>query len=224
MSNIPLMRQVFDPQDSDGGASPTIAIGCFASLCRDRLADPLMAFGAVCPEVGVGVHEMGLAELLPAVAAGRLALAVRPGGPVTGFASAELWVDRAVVAAAQGHRLAQGGDVTAATLDGEVLLISRDRGREQLHRFLVERLFPEGAPATRIVSDERRSRLLARVAEGEGIALLCESQVDAGMAHLAVMPVADVAARFGVRAYWRDAAMDATLTRLLGLVEDSREG
>jgi len=37
---------------------PALAVGCFASICRDRLADELLDFSRVCPEVDIGVHEM----------------------------------------------------------------------------------------------------------------------------------------------------------------------
>ena len=207
---------------ADDGASRTIAIGCFASLCRDRLAEPLVAFSAAYPDVGIGVHEMGYAELLPAVAARRLTLAIGPGGAADGFAGCDLWDDRAVVALRGDHALAAAAHVTLPMLHAEVLLVSRDRARAALHRFLVDRLFGERPPATRIVADARRCQMLDRVAAGEGIALLCESQVDAAMEHLVVRPVSDAAARFRVRAHWR-APPDVTLATLVGLLEASRE-
>jgi DNA-binding transcriptional LysR family regulator len=213
------------PLDQEPARDPfeTVAIGCFASLCRDRLAEALVAFGGACPEVGIGVHEMGFAELLRAVADGRLALAIRPGGAVAGFAGGDLWAERAVIAMTPGHRLAGYREVTAAMLADEVLLVSRDRARGQLHRYLVERLFVGAGPATRIVADARRSQVLARVQGGEGIALLCESQVDAALAQLAVRRVADARALFRVRAYWLAGARPSTLQTLMGLLVDSRE-
>ena len=202
----------------------SLAIGCFASLCRDRLAGPLVAFGAVHPEIAVGVHEMGDGELLAAVKAGRLALAVRPGGSEPGLSGCDLWMERAVVAMPVGHPLAAVGELEAAMLAREVLLVSRDRARAQLHRFLTERLFATGAPATRIVADARRSQVLARVAAGEGIALLCASQVDAGMAGLEVRMLADAGARFPIGAYWLKGDCAPTLATLVGLLAGSREG
>lgn len=181
-----------------------------------------MAFSAACPEVGVGVHEMSHAELLPGVASGRLTVAIQPGGPAPGFASAELWTDCAVVAMAPDHPLAGEGAIAAEMLAGEVLLVSRDRAREQLHRYLVERLFDgRGVPATRIVADARRSQLLARVADGEGIALLCQSQVDAAMLHLVVKPLADTTAQFRVCAHWREGRPRRELGKLVELLEQS---
>ncbi len=215
------MQLLSDP--AADSSCETMAIGCFASLCRDRLAEPLVAFGAACPDVAVGVHEMGYAELLPAVASRRLALAIRPGEAERGFAGADLWADRAVVALRPDHPLAGAPQLTAAMLRDEVLLISRDRGREQLHRFLADRLFARDAPATRIVADARRSQLLDRVAVGEGIALLCRSQIDAGLTRLAIRPLTDPQAGFRVRAYWRAQGMKPGLRDLLHLLTATRE-
>jgi DNA-binding transcriptional LysR family regulator len=216
------MHVLTDPA-VESPSNEALAIGCFASLCRDRLAEPLMTFGAAHPDIAVGVHEMGYAELLPAVASRRLALAIRPGEAERGYVGADLWADRAVIAMQPDHPLTSLTEITAAMLRNEVLLISRDRGREQLHRFLAERLFARHAPATRIVADARRSQLLDRVAAGEGIALLCRSQVDAGLTHLAIRPLADPQAGFRVRAYWRAQAMEPGLRELLHLLTATRE-
>lgn len=218
------MQRHFSPPGFDSSILD-FSVGCFGGICRDRLAGPLVSFSMAWPDLNVGVHEMGFAELPGGVASGRLALALRPGAGVEGFASVELWPDRAVVAMAPDHPLAAAPDITIDQLAGAVLLVSRDRAREQLHRFLIDRLFPKvAAPATRIVADARRSQLLARVAAGEGLTLLCESQVDAAMAQLAVRPVAADAAQFRVRALWLEARRDAPLSTLIEQLEQSREG
>ncbi len=209
--------------DNKGETDPrTIAIGCFASLCRDRLADLLVTFSSACPDINIGVHEMGYAELLPAVAAERLALAIGPGAGISGFGGCDLWNDRAVVALPIDHPLAAEPRVTVSMLEREVLLVSRDRARAALHRFLVDRLFGGHGPASRIVADARRCQMLDRVAAGEGIALLCESQVDAAMGHLATRAIHDDAAQFRIRAHWRERP-DATLKALVALLQASRE-
>ena len=187
-----------------------------------------MAFAAACPDVGVGVHEMGFAELLPAVATRRLALAIRPGDAESGFAGVDLWGDRAVVALHPTHPLAAVSAVDAAMLRDEIMLLSRDRARAQLHRFLADRLFARDAPATRMpatrmVAEARRCQLLERVADGEGITLLCESQVDFGMANLCIKPLHDRAARFRLRAYWRHDQDQPALAQLVAMIAASRE-
>ncbi len=199
----------------------TLAIGCFASLCRDRLADPMVAFSAARPDVAIGVHEMSDAELLPAVMARRVALAIRPGGAAPGFAGCDLWDEHVVVALAAGHPLAAHEQIDAQALAGDVMLVSRDRARAQVHRFLIGQLFRGAAPPARIVADSRHVRVLERVALGEGIALLCESQVDAGLGGLTIRPIAGAA--FRMRAHWLAEGCSTALATLVALLEASRE-
>ncbi|RYY47114.1 MAG: hypothetical protein EOP59_01730, partial [Sphingomonadales bacterium] len=74
-----------------------MAVGCFASICRDRLADELLDFSRVCPEVDIGVHEMARGSLLTALRGGELSLAVLPGEDEPGTRSVEVWQDRVMV-------------------------------------------------------------------------------------------------------------------------------
>lgn len=202
--------------------SNTLAIGCFASLCRDRLAEPLVAFTSAHPEVAVGVHDMSLGELLPAAGSRRIAVAIGPCDPVAGLAHTSLWIDHAVVAMSPDHPLAAAPAIHAGLLREQVLLISRDRNRAQLHRFLVERLFACTPPA-RIIADPRNDRLLERVAAGEGVALFCQSQIDASMASLVVRPLADARADFRLRAHWHADDNIPVLDNLIDLLTASRE-
>jgi len=55
--------------DEDDSGSD-LAIGVFASICRDRLGEQLLAFARAAPNVGIGVHEMSRTALLPALVAG----------------------------------------------------------------------------------------------------------------------------------------------------------
>lgn len=192
-----------------------VAVGCFASLRRDLLAELLVAFSEARPDVGIGMHEMGYGELLPAVATRELAVAIRPGGAEPGFAGRDLWAERVVAALAPDHPYANAGEISAEMLRGEVLLMARD----PLHRYLVDLLFQDRAPATRIVADARQRHLMARVADGEGFALLCESQVDESMAQLAILPLTDAVACFPVRAHWRDEGMDPAAADLVRLIQ-----
>ncbi|MCC2980549.1 LysR substrate-binding domain-containing protein [Sphingomonas sp. IC4-52] len=210
------------PLTAGDRSSHTLAIGCFASLCRDRLAEPLVAFTTTHPDVAVGVHDMSLGELLPAVEARRIAIAICPCEPVEELAHTNLWIDHAVVAMSRDHPLAVAPSIHAALLREEVLLISRDRNRAQLNRFLIERLFASTPPA-RIIADPRNDRLLERVSAGEGIALLCESQVDASLAPLVVRPLADARASFRLRAHWHASDGAPPLDTLLDLLTASRE-
>lgn len=210
------------------GSGPTpaesdIAIGCFASLCRDRLADQLLALSRLAPQSGIGVHELTLTELLPAVRSGGVALAVAPEGSVEGeaaLASMALWCERAVVAVAADHPLAGQRALSPDVLVDAVVLLSTDRPESEMQRYLLTRLFGTQRPPV----DARPGggeALMARVVAGEGVALvLAGHPVPTGVV---TRPIAGAAACFAVRAWWRADDRSpalAILLRLLGKASD----
>lgn len=203
----------------DGG---DLAIGCFASLCRDRLADRLLALSRVMPGSSIGVHEQSLAELLPGVCGGCVSLAVAPedASPPNGvdtLRSARLWEEETLVAMAADHPLAAQSGLAPDALLGTVVLLASDRTEGEMQRYLLARLFPAAWPPV----DARRGRggdVLARVANGEGVALVLGGQaVPPGVI---TRPIDSPAARFGVHAWWcgrnRSPALAALLRLILG--------
>ena len=149
-----------------------LSVGCFVSICRDRLADELLAFTACCPEIDIGVHEMPRGALLPALRAGDLSLAVLPGSEEPGTRSIELWQDRVMVAMSPTHRLAQQEMIRPAQLRDEPLLVSRQPLGSDLHRFLARRILPLGPTLNAAIIDLSLTRILTRVANGDGIRFL----------------------------------------------------
>lgn len=199
-------------------ASAPIRIGFFASLFRERMADALVAFARDWPDVVVGMEEMALAELLPAVAAGRVTLAIHPGEAAPGVPSCILWHDHAIVVLPPGHRLAAVAAVTPAMLADEVLLTCLERSRATLHRFLAERLFAATPPATRMMAETPARQLIDHVADGHGAMLTCESLADRATARLVVRPIAAPGAAFAVSASWSTTGMGPVATALLALL------
>ena len=193
-----------------------LAIGCFASLCRDRLADPLLALTAAMPRAAIGVHRQTLAELLPAVQAARLGLAIAPadapGGE--GLASVPLWREEARLAMAANSPLAAERALSPETLFGAVLLLSRDPAEAAMQHYLLARLFPAQRPA--IDAGPGRGDLLARVARGEGVGLVLAGP--APPSGVVVRPLPDPAASFTVRAWWREDDPSPALAALLALL------
>lgn len=183
---------------------PALAIGCFASIVRGRLADELLAFSRLCPHVDIGVHEMPRASLLPALRAGSLALAVLPGKEEPGLRSADIWHDRVVVAMPGDHPLARKSSVTATDLRNHPMLVSRQQLGGDMYRFLVGRILPLGPALHATILDLGPPRILARVARGEGLALVCDSHADLLDHDVVVRPVDAPGAVFPVRAYWPD--------------------
>lgn len=191
-----------------GSSAPTatgtaLAIGCFASICRDRLADRLIAFGHRWPAVDIGVHEMPRQELLAGVREQSLALAVTPGEAPADLPAAALWTDQVALAVAASHPLAARGEAGARDLAAEHLLISRQEHGGEMHRFLSNRVAPL-APLPGELCNMGLPRLLTKVAAGEGVALLCMSHAAIAGSGVRLLPFATANATFAVRAVWRD--------------------
>lgn len=204
------------PADAD----VALAIGCFASIGRSRLADLLVRFGHTAPGVDVGVHEMPRGGLLPALVAGDLDLVVMPARPLTDLPSRRLWRDRAMVAMAFDHPLAGHTELAPTDLNRETFLISRQAQAGEMHRFLAERIAP-AAIANGILHNTGLPRLLERVAAGRELALVPGSW-SAGDG-IVLRPFADNAAGFTLAAYWRDRQPDPPLSWLIAALEAAAE-
>lgn len=199
-----------------GQGQHDLAVGCFASICRDRLADELLDFSRVCPAVDIGVHEMGRGALLAALRSGDLSLAVLPGDDEPGTRSVEVWHDRVMVAVPHGHALTVKAAVLPADLRDYPLLVSRQQYGSDMHRFLARMILPAGAALDTTIIDVGPARLVDRVAHGAGVTLICESHVAHLAADVTVLPVFANGARFPVRAYWTDAEPTWPLSALIG--------
>jgi len=192
-----------------------LAVGCFASICRDRLADELLLFSRSRPEVDIGVHEMQRGALLPALRNGDLSLAVLPGQPEPGTHSIGLWQDRVLVAMSAGHPLAARASIGPEALRDELFLTSQQQFGGDMHRFLAQRILPMGPALTTTIIDLGPPRILDRVAQGDGIALISGSHEEA-VEGIVVRPVEAEGALFPVRAYW---TQEAPAEPLAGLID-----
>lgn len=200
---------------------PSLAIGCFASICRDRLADRLLAFSRLCPHVDIGVHEMPRGSLLPALRAGDLALAVLPGKEEPGLRSAEIWQGRVMVAMPADHGLARKSAIGAGELRDEPMLVSRQQLGGDMHRFLAGRILPLGPVLSATILDLGPPRILDRVASGEGLTLICESHAELIGGGITVRPVDAPGAVFPVRAYWPDADPEWPVSALIRCLDQN---
>lgn len=199
----------------EDGERPSLAVGCFASICRDRLADELLAFSRICPQVDIGVHEMPRGSLLPALKAGQIALAVLPGKDEPGLCSVEIWQGRVMVAMPRAHPLAERDAILPSELRGETFLVSRQQLGGDMHRFLAGRILPLGPVLNATILDRGPPRIIDAVARGEGLTLVCESHCDIVGDAVTVRPVDAQGARFPVRAYWTDAEPEWPVSALI---------
>ena len=182
-----------------------LALGCFASICRDRLAEKLLAFSQRCPSADICLHEMSRGALLPALKTGAISLAVLPGGEEPGISSIEIWQDRVMLACPPGHRLAERPIVAAAELVGETFLVSRQQYGGDMHRFLAQQVLPHGPVLNATILDLGPAQIVNRVAQGAGVTLVCESHLAYVDAPVVVRPILAEGAVFPVRAYWNGA-------------------
>jgi len=199
--------------------SRNLAVGCFASICRDRLADDLLVFSRARPNVDIGVHEMQRGALLPALRNGHLALAVLPGKAEPGTHSIGLWHDRVLVAMAAGHRLADRPVIRPSELRDEIFLTSQQQFGADMHRFLAQRILPLGPALNATIFDLGPPHILDRVAQGDGIALISGSHEDLVQDSIVVRPVDAPGALFPVRAYWTEDAPGEPLAGLIRSLE-----
>lgn len=204
----------------DGRAD--LAVGCFASICRDWLADRLLGLSHRWPQIDIGVHEMSRGALLPALRAGHLALAVLPGNAVPGLRSAEICQGRVMIAMPPGHPLAGRPSVSPADLGSHPVLVSRQQLGGDMHRFLAGRILPEGVALSATILDLGPARMLRAVAAGEGVALVCQSHADALADGVVTRPVDSPGALFPVRAYWPDADPEWPVSALIDSLDIGR--
>lgn len=203
------------------GGVHDLAVGCFASTCRTRLGERLLAFARRHPQVNVGVQEMPRASLLPALAKGELSLAIVPGPAQPGFERVALWTDRVVVALAPSHPLAAEPMLTTAQLRDQAVLVSRRQHRSEVHRFLSNCILPLGPALNGPLLDVSRSSLIARVRAGEGIALVCASESEEIDAGVTLREIDTPCACFPVHAYWRDADPEWPLSALIEALREA---
>jgi DNA-binding transcriptional LysR family regulator len=208
-----------DPAEGEEGERPSLSVGVFASICRDRVADELLAFSRACPLVDIGVHEMPRGSLLPALRLGHISLAVLPGKEEPGLHSMEIWHGRVMVAMPRTHPLAARPTVAPAELRSENFLVSRQQLGSDMHRFLAGRILPLGPVLNATILDKGQPRILEAVSRGDGLTLVCESHSDLVGENVAVRPVDAAGASFPVRAYWADAKPEWPVSALIRSLE-----
>ncbi len=200
--------------------SRDLVIGCFASICTDRLGEDLIGFSRAHPDVTLGVQEMARAALLPALRKGGIGLAIGPADADTGLPSLPLWQARIAVALSPSHPLASRKSLTAQDLNGLRFLVSRHDHCADLHRFLISRVTDDDRPLHSDLRDCDTEPLLDLVASGAGAALVCDGMAATRDRRLVRMALDTPNACFPVCAYWLPTADPAAVS----LVEALRNG
>jgi DNA-binding transcriptional LysR family regulator len=186
-------------------SEPGLTVGCFASIGRRRLADALLQFARYHPDVALGIHEAERAQLLPAIATGELQFVIVPGTVRDDHPSAPLWTDRVMLAMARHHPLAAHDRITVSELDRVRMQmpVSRQHHGGEVHRFLSQCLLPLGPAIGGPLVDLPIAQIMERIAGGDGVALVCGSDVDDLDDRIVVREIDAAGAAFPVRGYWR---------------------
>lgn len=184
-----------------------IVVGFYKSLSAGGFCSALGDFRQRYPDVEVELVEAPFIELTASLLSGALDIALILGdtGKCEVLESVALWPEHLFVALPQDHRLAERQVVYWQELKGERFLISHlDPGPDIRNMLLRHLAAPSDHPRieTRRLS---RENLLAEVANGQGIALQCESAAGLTIRGVVFLPVHDGngATRFGYIACWK---------------------
>ncbi|WEX08527.1 LysR family transcriptional regulator [Chelativorans sp. AA-79] len=192
---------------SAAGKAGRLLVGFYKSLSSGGFRAALRDFRAQYRDIEVELIEVPFVELIAGVLSDKIDIAIILGdtGKCNVLSSVALWAERLVVALPKGHPLTEKPIIYWPELKGERFLISHhDPGPDIRHILLRHLAAPSDHPQiiTRRLS---RESILSEVADGQGIALQCESAV--GLSGLGVVfrPVHDGngATRLGYIACWK---------------------
>ena len=184
-----------------------IVVGFYKSLSHGGFRVALSDFRKHYPEIEVELIEAPVSELTAGLLSGALDIAIILGdtGKCDVLGSVALWPEHLVVALPESHCLADRPMVYWPELRGERFLISYyDPGPDIRNVLLRHLAAPSDHP--RIVTRHlSRESLLIEVANGQGVALQCESAVGLSSLGVVFVPVHDGAGamRLGYIACWK---------------------
>jgi len=184
-----------------------VVVGFYKSLSTGRFRAALRDFRRQYPKIEIELVETPLVELSAGVLSGVIDTAVILGdtGKCEAFESIALWSDQLVVVLPECHPLAARQVIYWPELKGERFLVTHHDPGPDIRMVLIRHLAaPSDHPeiVTRRLSHES---LLSEVADGQGIALQCESAVGLSSLGVAFRPLHDGngATRLGYIACWK---------------------
>lgn len=184
-----------------------LVVGFYKSLSAGGFRLALGDFREHYPEVEVELIEAPFIELTAGLLSGALDIALFLGetGTCEILDSVALWPELLMVALPQDHPLANRSVVYWPELKGERFLISHlDPGPDIRNILLRNLAAPSDHPRIEMRRLTRES-LLAEVANGQGVALQCESAAGLSIHGVVFVPVHDGngATRLGYIACWK---------------------
>lgn len=192
---------------SAAGKSGRVIVGFYKSLSTGSFRAALRDFRRQFPDIEVELVESPFVELSAGVLSGAIDTAIMLGdaSKCDTLHSVAPWSDRLVVALPEDHPLRERSVIYWPELKRERFIITHHDPGPDIHHILLRHLAAPSDHPEVITRRLSRESLLAEVADGQGIALQCESAI--GLTSLGVIfrPLHDGngATRLGYVACWR---------------------
>lgn len=208
-------------RESMTGSADRLSIGFGGSLSHGELRSALIEFSSQFPDTNVALVEHPRSQLVTALRAGDLDIAVMvEGGPEPDLRSAPLWEEKLVVALPASHPLAQTEAISWPIISGETILLSRQDLGLDLRDHLHTRFGQSYQPLRIQLHDISRSSIKHLVSAGSGISLTTEAGIGTGIAGLVYRYLLDGEEPVRIRhiACWKDGNDNPALAHFLDLL------
>lgn len=207
---------------SGSGLLGRVVVGFYKSLSAGGFRAALSDFRKQYPEIVVELVESPFIDITAGVLSGSLDTAIILGdaGKCEAFNSITLWSEHLMVALPKEHPLAAKSIIYWPELKHERFLISRHDPGPDIRVILLRHLAAPSDHPVIVTCHLSRESLLSEVADGQGVALQCESAV--GLTSLGVVfrPVHDGngATRLGYIVCWKPDNANPALTTFLNAI------
>ncbi|WP_336624883.1 LysR family transcriptional regulator [Labrys sp. ZIDIC5] len=199
-------------------------VGLHSSIAAGFLADLKRRYREEHPTIEFVIAEGRSADTIRQVREGALDIAFVVGAvDASDCHSRQIWTEAFVVALPADHRLALAERVSWQDLASEAFLVRQGGTGPQVNDHIVRRIAEqERAPSIRRF-DVGRDTLMHMVADGEGIALMCEAATHVPFPGVVFRPVADETEQARFSAVWSPHNRSAALANLLSLADEMRK-
>lgn len=184
-----------------------VVVGFYKSLSTGGFRAALREFRRQYPEIEVELVESPFVELSAGVLSGAIDTAIILGdaGKCESLESIALWSDHLVVALPEAHPLTEKQVIYWPELKRERFIITHHDPGPDIRMVLLRHLAAPSDHPEILTRRLSRESLLSEVADGQGIALQCESAVGLSGLGVAFRPLHDGngATRLGYIACWK---------------------
>jgi DNA-binding transcriptional LysR family regulator len=208
---------------SAAGKAGRVVVGFYKSLSTGGFRAALRDFRRQHPEIEVELVESPFVELSAAVLSGAIDTAIILGdaGKCEAMESVALWSDQLVVALPEDHPLAEKPVIYWPELKRERFIITHHDPGPDIRVVLLRHLAAPSDHPEIVTRRLSRESLLSEVADGQGIALQCESAVGLSCLGVVFRPLHDGngATRLGYIACWKPNNANPALKTFLDTVK-----